>query len=282
MLLEVLEEAQGPVHRNELMERLEKKQPPIPEELESYPSHPGTTKYRVNTHFYSIGFVKAGWIVKEGGMWSITTDGSEALKKYRTPDELFKAMQEKYKAWQQDQKASPSSDLEEVPEDIVDAVSVDDAADKAAAQIIEYLARKSWQSFQDLVEHLLKAMGWHVAYKADQGADRGLDLVAYEDVLGARGSRIKVQVKRYSSASVAADVVERTASKLNENETGVIVTLSSFTKEARFAARDSRDRITLIDGPRLIELWSEYYDRIPEEGRALLRLRKVSYLSIEE
>jgi restriction system protein len=124
-------------------------------------------------------------------------------------------------------------------------------------------------------------MGWHVVYKADDGADRGLDIVAYEDPLGAKGTRIKVQVKRYSEATVAADVVERTASKINDGETAVIVTLSSFTKEARLSARDSKYRITLIDGNRLIELWIKYYDSSPEEGRALLRLRFVPYLNLD-
>jgi restriction system protein len=61
----------------------------------------------------------------------------------------------------------------------------------------------------------------------------------------------------------------------------VIVTLSSFTKEARLSARDSKDRITLIDGNRLIELWIKYYEDIPEEGRALLPLRLVPYLSLD-
>ena len=279
LVLEILVTAGEPLHRNVVMERLEKLQPPLPDELGTYDSHPGSTKYRISTHFYTIGLVKAGWVIKEGGMWSATSDGAEALKKYRDASSFFKEMDSRYRSWKQGQ--STAVDLDDTSESVADVVAVEDAADAAAAQIRDYLARQSWQSFQDLVGHLLRAMGWHVVYTADQGADRGLDLVAYEDPLGAKGSRIKVQVKRYSTASVAADVVERTASKLNDNETGVIVTLSSFTKEAILSARDSKDRITLIDGTRLIQLWSENYDRIPEEGRALLRLRNVAYLNLD-
>jgi restriction system protein len=279
LVLEILVTSGEPLHRNVVMERLEKLQPPLPDELGTYNSHPGSTKYRTSTHFYTIGLVKAGWVVKEGGMWSATADGVEALKKHRDASSFFKEMDSRYKSWKQGQ--STAVDLDDASESVADVVAVEDAADAAAAQIRDYLARQSWQSFQDLVGHLLRAMGWHVVYTADQGADRGLDLVAYEDPLGAKGSRVKVQVKRYSTASVAADVVERTASKLNDNETGVIVTLSSFTKEAILSARDSKDRITLIDGTRLIQLWSENYDRIPEEGRALLRLRNVAYLNLD-
>ena len=279
ILLEILVEAGEPLHRNTVMERLEQRQPPLADELQSYSSSPGVSKYRINAHFYSVGLVKSGWITKDGGMWSATPDGVEALKKFPNPNEFFKELEARYKAWKESQ--GTTIDFAKEPEDIADAVSVSNATDQALSQIRDYLAKQPWQAFQDLVVHLLRAMGWHVVYKAEEGADRGLDIVAYDDPLGARGTRIKVQVKRYSSSSVAADVVERTASKLNDTETGVIVTLSGFTREATLAARDSKDRVTLIDGKRLIELWSEYYDRIPEEGRAFLRLRKVSYLDLE-
>ena len=286
LLLQILVEAGVPLHRDELMDELEKRQPPEPGELDHYPSQPGYSKYRVSTHFFNIGQVKAGWLVKEKGMWSATQEGVDALKKYPDPASFFAAEVDAYKKWKEshDQAIDLSSpdQLANPNPNAIAAISVDEAEDRAATQIRDYLARQSWQSFQDLVGHLLRAMGWHVVYTADQGPDRGLDLVAYEDPLGAKGTRIKVQVKRYSSASVAADVVERTASKINDNETGVIVTLSSFTKEAVLSARDSKDRITLIDGTRLIQLWSEYYDRIPEEGRALLRLRNVAYLNLDE
>jgi restriction system protein len=286
LLLQILVERGTSVHHDEVMSELEKRQPPIPEELESYPSAPGRTKYRVNTLFFNIGQVKAGWIVKNKGMWSATREGAEALKNYPDPVSFYSAEINAYREWKslRDQTIDLAStdQLADLSPDAITAISVDEAEEQAATQIRDYLARQSWQSFQELVGYLLMAMGWHVVYTAEAGADRGLDLVAYEDPLGARGTRIKVQVKRYSAAPVAADVVERTASKLNDNETGVIVTLSSFTKEARLSARDSKDRITLIDGARLIELWSQYYDRMPEEGRALLRLRKVSYLSLDE
>jgi restriction system protein len=276
LLLEILVKAGAPMHRNEVMEKLEQLQPPLPEELGYYKTHPSSTKYRVSTHFFNIAQVRAGWIVKEQGMWSATADGAEALTKYPDASSFSAASTAAYRAWKalRDQEIDPtkSDQLGDEQSQSLVALSI---------EIRNHLANQSWQSFQDLVAHLLRAMGWHVVYKADDGADRGLDIVAYEDPLGAKGTRIKVQVKRYSETAVAADVVERTASKINDGETGVIVTLSSFTKEARLSARDSKDRITLIDGNRLIELWSKYYDHIPEEGRALLRLRFVPYLNLD-
>ena len=285
LLLEILVRAGTQMHRNELMEKLEQLQPPLPEELGHYKTHPTSTKYRVSTHFFNIGQVRAGWIVKERGMWSATADGAEALIKYPDASSFAAAASAAYKSWKalRDQEIDPTEadQLGEEASQSLVALSIEEAEDEAVTQIRKHLANQSWQSFQDLVAHLLRAMGWHVVYKADDGADRGLDIVAYEDPLGAKGTRIKVQVKRYSETAVAADVVERTASKINDGETGVIVTLSSFTKEARLSARDSKDRITLIDGNRLIELWSKYYEHIPEEGRALLPLRFVPYLSLD-
>ena len=285
LLLEILVKAGAPMHRNDVMERLEQLQPPLPEELGYYKTHPSSTKYRVSTHFFNIAQVRAGWIVKERGMWSATADGAEALIKYPNTSSFQAAASAAYKSWKasRDQEIDPTEadQLGEEESQSLVALSIEEAEGEAVAQIRKHLANQSWQSFQNLVAHLLGAMGWHVVYKADDGADRGLDIVAYEDPLGAKGTRIKVQVKRYSETAVAADVVERTASKINDGETGVIVTLSSFTKEARLSARDSKDRITLIDGNRLIELWSEYYKHIPEEGRALLPLRFVPYLSLD-
>ena len=63
LLLEILVRAGTQMHRNELMEKLEQLQPPLPEELGHYKTHPTSTKYRVSTHFFNIGQVRAGWIV---------------------------------------------------------------------------------------------------------------------------------------------------------------------------------------------------------------------------
>ena len=136
LVLEILASAGEPLHRNEVMERLEKLQPPLPDELGTYQSHPGSTKYRTSTYFYTIGLVKAGWVIKEGGMWSATPDGKAALKKYPDAESLFKEMQAKYKEWKQAQGSAV--DLDEAPENAVDVVAVEDAADAAAAQIRDY------------------------------------------------------------------------------------------------------------------------------------------------
>jgi uncharacterized protein with gpF-like domain len=60
--------------------------------------------------------------------------------------------------------------------------------------------------FQELVADLLRAMGYHVAWIADAGKDGGIDIVAYNDPLGTRLPRIKVQVKRHNAQKI--DVAE--------------------------------------------------------------------------
>ena len=54
LLLEILVKAGAPMHRNDVMERLEQLQPPLPEELGYYKTHPSSTKYRVSTHFLTL------------------------------------------------------------------------------------------------------------------------------------------------------------------------------------------------------------------------------------
>ena len=47
-------------------------------------------------------------------------------------------------------------------------------------------------------------MGYHVAWVAPPGKDRGIDILAWSDPLGTRPPRIKIQVKRHEENIPAA------------------------------------------------------------------------------
>ena len=67
------------------------------------------------------------------------------------------------------------------------------------------LAKYKSYEFQDLVADLLRAMDYHIAWIAPPGKDRGIDIIAYTDPLGASVPRIKVQFKhRDQSTTVKA------------------------------------------------------------------------------
>jgi restriction system protein len=136
--------------------------------------------------------------------------------------------------------------------------------------------------FQDLVTALLRGMGYHVAWVAPPGPDGGMDVVAFPDPLGTGRPRLKVQVKRKQDR-VAVEGLRSFLALLGDQDVGLFVAAGGFTKEAEAEARrQERRQVTLLDLKRLFDLWVEYRDRIPEEGRQLLPLRPVYYLAPRE
>ena len=110
------------------------------------------------------------------------------------------------------------------------------------------------------------------------GPDRGVDIIAYRDPLGAESPRIKVQVKRQGSA-VASDSYRSFLSTIGEGDLGIFVATGGFTSDAHSEARHERRRTTLIDMEALINLWTENYGRVSENEKALLPLTPVYFLS---
>jgi restriction system protein len=50
---------------------------------------------------------------------------------------------------------------------------------------------------------------------------------------------------------------------VNEDDVGIFVATSGFTKDAEdFARSQEKRKITLIDLERLVDLWIQFYDRL--------------------
>ncbi len=147
-------------------------------------------------------------------------------------------------------------------------------------EIEEYLAEMPPYDFQELVGELLKAMGYHVAWIAPPGKDGGVDVIAYNDPLGTKPPRIKVQVKRNAN-SAKIDVVGLRSfmAVLGEGDVGLYVALSGFTKDADLEARQSHRRITLVDTSKLVELWTSHYEKLDDSARRRLPLKPVWFLA---
>ena len=98
-----------------------------------------------------------------------------------------------------------------------------------------------------------------------------MDIVAYPDELGVRTPRIKVQCK---SGDVKAPEVRDLHGTLNEDEQGIIVTLGKFTPDGRQFAQ-SKGKVQLYDGDRLVELVLEHYEELDSSYKALMPLKRV-------
>jgi restriction system protein len=57
-----------------------------PFEAEDYTNRPGVRRFDKILRFNTIPAVKAGWLVKSRGRWTLTEEGRAALEKYGDPE----------------------------------------------------------------------------------------------------------------------------------------------------------------------------------------------------
>lgn len=258
--------------------------PPLTDyEQERYPKT-GYIRWQSILHFYSVDCTKANWLIKNKGVWTITAEGKKAINMH--PEEFIKYAAGKYRQWK---KANDLSKKETVLDDTEDKaiedsvlLAYEQSAETARNEIKEYIIKKEPYEFQDLCAALLRGMGYYTPFIASKGPDGGIDIIAYKDPLGAEGPRIKVQVKHRPQEKVSREVVASLAGIIRVGETGLIMSSGGFAKNAINEMRNANFHIESIDLDNFITLWDQYYDKLSEEDRVLLPLRRISFLAPQE
>jgi restriction system protein len=243
----------------------------------------GYFRWRSIIHFYSIDCVKAGYIQKSGGRWILMPEGEKALKK--PPEEFIKSAIQHYRAWKATQNTGDGGkEGSEEPEEekLVRQTAYESAVAQARSEIEEHIDKLGWYDFQKLVAELLVAMGYHVPFIAPPGRDGGVDVIAYKDPLGTVAPRIKVQVKHKNQKVAVGEVRELEAILRKDGDIGLIVSSGGFTAEVEREIRASTKHIETMDLSRLISLWQQYYDHIPESGKLLMPFVKLYFLAPPE
>ena len=230
-----------------------------------------------NFQFYSIDYQKAGFIVKKNGYWYITPEGEKALKK--SPEEVMNMARAAYREWK---KTREIEDETEEPTDETaeneNAMNLDLLESDAREGIRRYMVSKTPYEFQDMVAALLRAMGYHTPFIAPKGKDGGIDIIAYVDPLGAQTPRIKVQVKHKPETTIGASDIRALLGVLRAGDIALFVTSGAFSQDAKSTGTNSREFIRLIDGDEFIEMWQEYYDKMSDEDKNMLPLKRISFL----
>jgi restriction system protein len=245
-----------------------------------YPQRPDVRRFEKIVRFSTIGPVKAGWMQKNKGQWTITEEGRAAYDKYKDPADFMRQAAKLYRQWKKGQPEDP--DAEEDNESPGPSATLEQSEEAAWAEIQEHLGAMNPYDFQELVAGLLKGMGYHVSWVSPPGADKGVDVIAHQDPLGVQGGRIKVQVKRRADKINVAEIRSFMA-LLGEDDIGIFVTTVGFTSDAEGEARgQEKRRLMLLDSRRLFDLWVEHYRDIPEEQRRLFPLRPVWFLALED
>jgi predicted Mrr-cat superfamily restriction endonuclease len=136
-------------------------------------------------------------------------------------------------------------------------------------------------AIQNVVAALLRGMGYYTPIVAAPGPDGGTDVLAYRDPLGLKPPHIRVQVKHKVAKTSRQDIAALKGGLHHHREIGVFVSTGGFSQDAEREARTSDVHIELIDGARLIDLWIDVYDKLAEDDKNLLRLKKVYVLAGE-
>lgn len=258
-----------------------------PYEADNYES--GSRRFEKIVRFATVDCVKAGWLVKDKGIWSITDEGRAAHAELTDPEAFYRRACKLYAEWKAAQPdAEPSTatggsaavSVEDV-ENTAKAVSVtfEESEEQAWAEISQYMRAMNPYDFQDLVADLLRAMSYHVTWVSPPGKDGGLDILAWPDALGTRLPRIKVQVKRQQQ-SVSVDGLRSFMALLGDDDVGLFVCTGGFTKDAETEARtQEKRRVTLIGLEKLFDLWDEHYDKLTDQARRRLPLRSIRFLA---
>lgn len=139
--------------------------------------------------------------------------------------------------------------------------------------ISDLVARIDPFDFEELVAALLRAMGYN-ASTTTSGADRGVDIIAHPDALGFESPLMKVQVKQRQSTTGGPEMREFSGT-LGPDEKGLYVSTGGFTRDAKEAARNASERITLLDRDEFIDLLLQHYEDLDPEYKTYIPLKRV-------
>lgn len=134
--------------------------------------------------------------------------------------------------------------------------------DELAKQLLSRLQGKDPGFFEEAVLQLLLAMG----YGGTNGKgtvtalsnDGGIDGVIDQDILGL--NRVYIQAKRYATQNTVGrpDLQGFVGALSGKADSGVFITTSCFSENAKLYATNVPTRIILIDGQRLTELMIKF------------------------
>ena len=225
------------------------------------------------------------------GVYRITPRGREALK--QNPDRIDLSVLSQFpelaelrgKRHEDGPVESASLDTDATPEETIDTAYAQHrkALEK---ELLDRIQRQTPAFFEQLVLDLLQSMGYggsraDAAERLGQSGDEGLDGVIWEDRLGL--DLVYVQAKRWQG-SVGRPAVQGFVGALQGKRApkGVMITSSTFSREAWQYADGVSPRVILVDGERLASLMVEHNVGVSETTRYALKRVDADYFGDDD
>lgn len=131
---------------------------------------------------------------------------------------------------------------------------IEESNDQVRSALFNRLLKLHPRAFENLVGALLSSIGFENVVVLKYSGDGGLDVEAELTVGGVTNVKTAIQVKRWKN-NVSGKVVRELRGGLMTDQRGLIVTTSSFTKDAiREAGAEGKTPISLVDGEKLLDL----------------------------
>jgi restriction system protein len=276
--MKILQEAGGELPGKEVTKRVSERVEFTDWEKLKY-EKTGNIRWRSIMQFYTIDCIKAGYLRKKKGIWYLTDEGEKALSLGAV--KFMNSASEKYKEW----SANRVEETEGEPKDeeVNINIKLDELEGEALEGLRKHINSKNAYEFQDMVAALLRAMGYYTPFISPKGKDGGIDIIAYQDPLGAQSPRIKVQVKHHPDSAIPVKDVRSLIGLLNkEGEIGLFVTSGTFSSDAEKLVRESHTHCKLIDFTEFITLWEKYYSKLTDEDKSMLPLHPIYFLGANE
>lgn len=149
------------------------------------------------------------------------------------------------------------------------------ALDQITAKVSEEF---SGHGLANLVAAVLEAEGYRCTV-SPPGPDGGIDISAGRGPLGLDTPRLLVQVK--SGAQIGAPVVNQLHGVMSTYgaDQGLLVAWGGLSKPAREALKNQTLRVRVWEAADVVEAVLRTYDRLPEDVRTAVPLRRVWMLS---
>ena len=173
---------------------------------------------------------------------------------------------------------APAQDVE-----ATDALAVPNLEEYALTQIRNHITQNfSGHALADLVNSILQAQGYQTQV-SDPGPDGGVDIIAGRGPMGFDPPRLCVQVKSSASQQDVSVLRELKGSMGDFGaEQGLLVAWGGFKRSVFTDARRKFFEIRLWDADALVKAVLENYDRLSEQIRAELPLKRIWALVQEE
>ena len=158
-----------------------------------------------------------------------------------------------------------------------------DLEELAHDQIAQLIAtRFKGHNLARLVEAILKVQGY-TTYRSPEGPDGGADILAGTGPLGFGAPRLCVQVKS-TDAPVDRPTVDNLLGVVSkfQAEEGLFVSWSGFKPNVQRELATTFFRVRLWTQKELLEQLFTYYDRLDEDLRAELPLKRIWTVAAQE